>query len=62
MTNACSQRLMNSSLPMKGRLKFHLEVYKQGKSGQLSPNKNQELIDLIARRDRARENLVAMTS
>lgn len=42
--------------------KFHLEIFKQGKSGQLSPSENQELIDLIARRDCARENLVAMTS
>lgn len=42
--------------------KCHLEGYKQGKFGQLSPSKNQELIDLIARRDRARENLAAMTS
>jgi hypothetical protein len=41
--------------------KFHLEIYKDGKSGRLSPSEYQELNDLIARRDRARKNLIAIT-
>lgn len=41
--------------------KFHLEIYKAGKSGNLSAAENDELIRLIARRDVARKALLAIT-
>lgn len=41
--------------------KFHLEIYKAGKSGKLSASENDELIGLIDRRDAARKALLAIT-
>ena len=41
--------------------KFHLEIYKAGKSANLSASENDELIRLIARRDAARRALLAIT-
>ena len=41
--------------------KFHLEIYKAGKSGKLSASEDAELVRLIGRRDAARKALLAIT-
>ncbi|MDH7794900.1 MULTISPECIES: hypothetical protein [unclassified Beijerinckia] len=41
---------------------FHLEIYKAGKSGNLSPSEETQLLSLIDRRDAARKALVEITS
>ena len=41
---------------------FHLEIYKAGKSGNLSAGESDALQALIERRDRARKALVEITA
>jgi hypothetical protein len=41
---------------------FHLEIYKAGKSGNLSASESERLQTLIERRDRARKALVEITA
>ena len=40
---------------------FHLEIYKSGKSGQLSLEEQNKLLGLIQRRDNAKDNLMRIT-
>ena len=40
---------------------FHLEIYKSGKSGQLSLEEQNKLLGLIQRRDNAKDTILQMT-
>lgn len=40
---------------------FHLEIYRAGKSGNLSLEEQNKLLGLIQRRDNAKDNLLQMT-
>lgn len=41
---------------------FHVAIYKAGKSGSLSPGESQQLVQLVERREQAKQTLMDITA